>query len=140
MKKITAFIAAIIISQYVFAGSAELKGQVKDEAGNPLPFATVMLEAGGNQRGMNADGEGFYSFKPLEAGDYQLTISYIGMRTVVIPNIILSEDDQRTVEVAMEVAVLDIEVDIRPLPEGLFNPPTRMSLLLFPKNFLNNWH
>ncbi len=122
MKNITGTFAAIFISQLLFAGNAELSGQVKDDAGKPIDFASVVIESNGSQRGMNTDEDGFYSFKPLEPGTYTLTVSFLGMRTVIIPNIVLSEDDQRTINITMEVTLLDIDVDIRPTPEGLFDP------------------
>ncbi|VAW11210.1 Outer membrane TonB-dependent transporter, utilization system for glycans and polysaccharides (PUL), SusC family [hydrothermal vent metagenome] len=57
----------------------EIKGTVKDEAGNPLPGASVIVK--GTTNGVQTDFDGNFTIN-VTADDDVLTISYIGHRSV----------------------------------------------------------
>ena len=61
------------------AQSGSVSGKVTDASNNsPLIGANVILE--GTSLGAATDGEGRYEIKGLAAGEYVITVSYIGFR------------------------------------------------------------
>jgi len=57
--------------------SQKIKGNVTDNNGKTLPFASVFIKE--NNKGTNANSEGKYSLK-LEAGQYTLVCQYVGYK------------------------------------------------------------
>ncbi|MBL7953785.1 MAG: TonB-dependent receptor, partial [Flavobacteriales bacterium] len=73
---------AISTSLALFAqtGSGSLKGTIKDKKSNePLPFVNVVVERNGTQvSGGATDFDGGYFIKPLDPGNYDIVVSYVG--------------------------------------------------------------
>jgi len=66
--------------------TATLSGRVMDEAGRPLPGATVMArhEPTGVSTGVRSGGDGRYNIAGLRiGGPYEIRVSYIGYRTAI---------------------------------------------------------
>ena len=62
--------------------TGDLQGKVLDENGEPLPYANVALYKGDNLvRGTSTDFDGLYNFSNIEAGTYDLLLSYVGLPT-----------------------------------------------------------
>ena len=62
--------------------TGDLQGKVLDENGEPLPYANVALYKGDNLvRGTSTDFDGLYNFSNIDAGTYDLMVSYVGMPT-----------------------------------------------------------
>ncbi|MDI3320023.1 SusC/RagA family TonB-linked outer membrane protein [Pinibacter soli] len=73
-KIVTAFAGLLLCSALTYGQSRLITGQVKDDKGNPVPYATVKLK--GNSRGVSADQNG--NFK-IEAGNSkELLVSATG--------------------------------------------------------------
>lgn len=86
-----AFTIVIAMATRVFAGG-EIKGVVKDSVtGEPMMFVTIVLEFGGNQRGVSTDDKGEYVFKPLDAGTYNVSASFLGYRKVTVSGVKVTE-------------------------------------------------
>ncbi|MBI5219511.1 MAG: carboxypeptidase-like regulatory domain-containing protein [Bacteroidia bacterium] len=80
MKKLI-FLAVVILGLYtvVSAQNGTIKGIVYDEGGkDPLPGANVFVKIGDNKRGTATDERGSYTIKPLPAGSYDVTVTFIG--------------------------------------------------------------
>lgn len=73
MKKTIYLIIFLVIPILSFAGI--LKGVVKDNKGEPLPFATVFIQ--GTTTGTAANAEGEYLLN-LQPGTYKVTAQYMG--------------------------------------------------------------
>src|ERR1041385_570313 len=58
----------------------EITGTVTDEKGEPLIGAAISYERNGITQGTTTDLGGHYRLKPLDAGKYDLTFSFIGYR------------------------------------------------------------
>lgn len=70
--------------------TGDLQGKVLDENGEPLPYANVALNKGDNLvRGTSTDFDGLYNFSNIEAGTYDLFISYVGMPTKKIVGVVI---------------------------------------------------
>jgi len=72
--------SAVIASAQV--GQGTIKGTIKDDSGEPVPFANVALLDGSNQiLGTTTDFDGKYTLKPIQPGTYDLQVSYVGFQT-----------------------------------------------------------
>src|SRR5712671_5591765 len=58
----------------------EIAGIITDEKGEPIVGAAVSYVRNGTTQGTTADVDGHYHLKPLDAGKYDLTFSFIGCR------------------------------------------------------------
>lgn len=59
----------------------KVKGTVKDDKGNPMPGASVILR--GTTTGTVADKDGTYEIELPNEGEFGLVVSYVGYKTVV---------------------------------------------------------
>lgn len=73
----------LFITQNLFAVSVEaslgLKGKIKNEKGETMPFASVLVK--GTEIGTMANQDGDYEIK-LKAGSYEIIFQYIGYQSV----------------------------------------------------------
>lgn len=85
---------------YVFAGESEnpgnankrgdIVGTVIDSAdGRPIEYATVALYKSNKEllTGGISDSEGFFRLKDNPVGDYYLTVTFLGYKTITIPDV-----------------------------------------------------
>ena len=84
MKKIfTALVFFIFLSVQGQQISGTVSGTVQDTYGDPLPFASVLVE--GIKLGVLTDENGFYSLNNVPKGKYKLVVSFVGYGTGSIP-------------------------------------------------------
>ncbi|MDB9823693.1 TonB-dependent receptor [Flavobacteriaceae bacterium] len=79
MKKSLRFLMVYIgffMIGFAQAQTGEIKGQIVDETGSPLPGASIVVD--GLSKGVSSDFEGNFSITGLDEGNYNLVISYIG--------------------------------------------------------------
>ncbi len=76
------------------AQTGAIKGKVIDKATKePIPFATIVAEASGQQAGgAQSDFDGEYTIKPLQAGKYTIKVKFIGYNDIVINDVLVSVD------------------------------------------------
>ena len=72
------------IGQNEPARTGEIHGTVRDESGEGFPGANVVLEGThlSGSRGMTTDLRGTYRFESLGDGTYEISVSFIGYKTV----------------------------------------------------------
>ncbi|HOE38435.1 MAG TPA: carboxypeptidase regulatory-like domain-containing protein [Bacteroidales bacterium] len=90
IRKLLFILMALITSAGVYAQSAgTLSGRVTDAAtGEPIPFANVTIEENGNiVTGGMTDFDGNFSIKPIPAGRFTVSASYIGYATLQYTNV-----------------------------------------------------
>ncbi len=76
-----------------FAQTGELSGKVTDENGEGVPFANVAVKKNGVLvTGAQADFDGFYTVKPLDAGTYDVEFTSLSYGTVVITGVKMNTD------------------------------------------------
>jgi len=81
----------------------EIAGRILDERKEPVTGAIVRVEQGGIVKGGAAtDYDGRYSVKPLQAGRYDVIISYTGMKQLRINGVIVSPSYTTTLDKTME--------------------------------------
>ena len=70
-----------LLAQEVRAGS--VVGTVRDSAGRPIEDALVALDANANRRITRTDSTGRFTFDRVGKGEHELTVVWIGHRTVI---------------------------------------------------------
>jgi CarboxypepD_reg-like domain/TonB-dependent Receptor Plug Domain len=107
-RLITVLFFFLLLPGIVLAGTTgKLKGKVTDQqSGEPLIGANVLIV--GTSFGAATDVNGRYTINNLEAGSYEVKISYIGYQAKTIANIRINSD--LTTELNIELAPEGIEV------------------------------
>src|ERR1051325_10748344 len=67
------------LSSVALAQTGNIKGGVRDQKNETIPYATVQLE--GTQMGASTDDEGNYTIQNVPYGPYTLIVTYIGYKT-----------------------------------------------------------
>lgn len=94
MKKEVLF--TIIFSLFLnlaFSQSGGIRAKVVDLKGEPLAFATVLLKTDKVLEGKTTDINGWFTFKGLSQGTYNIQISFVGYKTRIIPAINVRSGD-----------------------------------------------
>lgn len=77
-------------------GNGQINGKViEEETGLPAIGANVYVMLGDKMIGAATDLDGNYKIKPLPAGTYNLTVTSVGMDTVVLTGIYLNSNEIR---------------------------------------------
>ena len=89
------------------AQSGSVSGKVTDATNNsPLIGANVILE--GTSLGAATDGEGKYEIKGLNAGEYVITVSYIGFRNFK-ENVTLESGQRITRDLVLQPEAIEMK-------------------------------
>ncbi len=72
--------------------TGEIHGKVLDSKGKPVPGALVLASNGIDENGQAADENGKFRIKPLRPGVYSVTITFIGMDTVMLTGLVVNPD------------------------------------------------
>ena len=94
--------------------NGSIKGVVIDEkTKEPLPFVNIVVE--GTKRGAITNKDGNYLISDLSEGSYNMTFSFIGYASKHIENIIISSNEEITVNVELTEELIQIsEVVVTP--------------------------
>ncbi|MDY0313568.1 MAG: TonB-dependent receptor [Bacteroidales bacterium] len=90
IRKLLFILIALVTSAGLYAQSAgTLSGKITDAStGEPIPFANVSIEESGNViTGGMTDFDGNYSIKPIPAGRFTVSASYVGYATLQYTNV-----------------------------------------------------
>ncbi len=105
MKKILTLLSLLAIVFAARAQNGDISGKVKDENGEGVPFANVVLvDAKGvaTGRGTTTDFDGNYSINPLTPGHYNLQISYVGYAAQIIQGVVVSSEKSTFIDVKLK--------------------------------------
>jgi hypothetical protein len=95
MKKLIALGAVIILlaAQSYAQGTGEIKGRLFDnDTKKSLPGAHVIVKNGNTNIAVQSDLDGYYRIKPLSSGKYEMTVSYMGYKTVTITDVVVNPE------------------------------------------------
>lgn len=128
MKYTLSFIFALVAFA-VSAQNAVIRGQVVDAKNNePLPFANVMAQ--GTQFGTTTDIDGNFELR-VDAGLYNLEISFIGYRTKLEPEIQASPASPAQITVKLDEdaqQLAEVEVVANPFEKDAESPVSVQNL------------
>jgi len=97
------------------AARATIQGTIKDATGATLPGATVEVKnvATGVAQTVVADGQGRYAVPELIVGDYEVTATLQGFRTVVQRGVSLSVGAQRVLDFELQLGALEESITVQ---------------------------
>ncbi len=114
MKRcIISIVLSILLSfsYNIHAQTGTLKGRVIDaETKEPIPFANVVIEMGGAQKGGSAtDFDGYYTIKPINPGTYSVKVLYVGYQSKQVNGVVIIADKIRFVDVELTASMTMLE-------------------------------
>jgi hypothetical protein len=87
--------------------NGQIKGVVLDDEHNPVMGAIVKVLQGGMIMKQEAtDMDGKYSLKQLQAGNYEVLVTYTGYKTSRFPNVEVGQEETAYVDVDLEMNTL----------------------------------
>lgn len=125
MRKLLLVILVLVVGGVSAIGSekssnsnkrGDIIGTVVDNGdGRPVEYATVVLYKSNKEllTGGISDSEGFFRLKNNPAGDYYLTVTFLGYKTITIPNIKIKSDTRE-----IDLGKINIEPNVKEL-EGV---------------------
>jgi hypothetical protein len=126
LKKTTLTALLVIGSLSVFSQGSmgALKGQVLNDESMPVFGATVrILQGGALVGGTDTDENGMYTYKPLNAGSYDVLISSVETRTKKVTDVRVSSEKTTYLDVAVASNTLegvDVIVYVKPIIDKTF--------------------
>lgn len=93
------------------SGNCTLKGKVLDaETNEPIPFANVVvLVSGSMYAGATTDFDGNYYIKGLNSGNFEIQVTYVGYKSVILENVHIATDQIRFLDFELENSACNIE-------------------------------
>lgn len=126
LKKTTLAALLLIGSLSIFSQGSmgALKGQVLNDESVPVFGATVrILQGGALVGGTDTDEDGMYTYKPLNAGSYDVLISSVETRTKKVTDVRVSSEKTTYLDVAVASNTLegvDVIVYVKPVIDKTF--------------------
>ncbi len=104
-----AFFLFVCLGAYAQTGA--IKGKIIDKATKePIPFATVVAESEGQQKGgAQSDFDGVFTIKPLQAGKYTVKVKFIGYNDIVVNDVLVSVDKNTFQDLALSKQAVDLK-------------------------------
>lgn len=102
-------VCSALVWQSTYAGtSGILEGSVKDlRTGEPIPGIVIELRA--LKRGAVSDVEGKFEFQNVPAGTYEVRLSHVGYRTLVVKGVVVNADLRTRVAKSLEPAEIPLD-------------------------------
>ena len=112
MRKQFIFVLMLLLSQSVFAQqTGNLEGVVTDsKSGEPLPGVNVILK--GTYYGAATDIQGKFRIDGITTGNYNVSLSLIGYKTVEYTGVKIEPHKTKLLEVKLTETVLTLEQDV----------------------------
>ena len=122
MRIILLFLTLVLVPISMFSQVGEISGKVKDEKGEGIPFATIVILQNNVPTGKvtQTDFDGNYSLKPLTPGKYDVKFSYVGYTAQLRTGVVVSADKITFIDVQLkpqenliqEVQVIEYKVPL----------------------------
>jgi uncharacterized surface anchored protein len=117
--------AAFLLTSAQFAmaqtGTGSLTGTVSDSSGGVISGATVTVTSlgTGQSRTTTTDSDGSYTFSLLNAGDYKVTFSAPGFKTVEVPSVTVHVKETAALNHGLEVGAQTQQVTVEATVERI---------------------
>lgn len=130
MRSIYLFLLVAFISNISLAnGTGEIKGSVFDSlSAQPIPFANVWVDYGGEPIGTQTDIDGNFTIKPLEPGIYNVHISNVGYKKKIIAGVEVSANKITFLKKISLTSGIDLGPVIIVEHRDLINPEDPMAM------------
>ncbi|MEM8906544.1 MAG: TonB-dependent receptor, partial [Bacteroidota bacterium] len=104
--KNTLFLLGLLLWTAAAGAQTNLFGSISDANGEPLPGANIVLD--NTEYGTIADSDGFFIFFNLEAGEYEVVVSYLGYQTIR-QKAVVTKGQKTEVEITLAAATYEIK-------------------------------
>ena len=111
-KFLVLFIPVFLSTLCALAQDGALKGKIVDkETGEPVPFANIVAERGGRLAGgATTDFDGYYTIKPLPPGKYEVKVSFVGYKSILMTGVIVTPDAITFQDLKMASAAEELDI------------------------------
>ena len=87
----------------------KIRGVITDKLSQTtLPGAAVQLINGAYKKGTTSDSKGNFTLSDLSPDRYELKISYLGYKDVLVPNVVVTSGKETILDIAIEENVTDL--------------------------------
>ena len=94
LRKIASLAGLLLLTVFAYAQNGKIKGSITDDAGEPLPFATVTVEKDGIPlTGAQSDFDGNFTISPVKPGTYDLVCSFVGYQSQKVTGMIVKPNN-----------------------------------------------
>ncbi|MGI8893590.1 MAG: TonB-dependent receptor plug domain-containing protein [Bacteroidia bacterium] len=104
MKKSSVVLVVLLFSVTTALSqtSGEIRGQFKNEKGEPVEFAAVVVFSGETHIAATTTNEkGFYVIKPINAGTYKVEVRHLNYQNLIINNVVVSNNSAKYLDETM---------------------------------------
>ena len=111
MKKLFAFLLFMQFSVFIYSQqlTQTIKGKVLDaESLQPLPGATVIVQNTNPVIGSTTDVHGYFRLVNVPIGRQTLLVSFIGYKTVIVPELLVGSAKEVEIEVKLDESALSL--------------------------------
>jgi hypothetical protein len=141
MKQCSILIAILmaVVTGAVFAQSSEITGQVTDSSGAALAGAKVVAQhvSTGIARTSVANPEGYYTFRPLSSGEYQISVQSAGFKSMTRSGITLEIGQTARVDFRLEIGEVREAIIVKDVAPILQTEDSSVSQLITGKSVLD---
>lgn len=108
MKTLSTFFLGVIFTLFAGISQAQnaaqtIRGVVIDkQSQSVLPGATIVLLGLNPPKGASSDAEGVFRLTDIAPGRYDLKVSYLGYKEVMIPNVVVIAGKETVLEISLE--------------------------------------
>lgn len=128
-----ALVFSLLLAATAFAQNARISGAVTDaKTGATLPGANIVVKSATHNTGTASRTNGEFEISNLPAGDYTLTITYIGYEKNVFENIYLNDGESKLLNIALDPTGIELNpvtVTASRRPEKLLEAPASVTVL-----------
>ena len=98
----------LLYSFMCMAQTGKLSGTVKDENGEPLVAANILID--GTMQGAATDVDGYFSILNISPATITVQFRYIGYQTKIIQNVVISADKTTNLDITLNPEVIEGDV------------------------------
>jgi hypothetical protein len=112
MKQLIFMMALLTFSQISFGkdNTQKIRGSIVDKQSQfSIIGATVQIVNANASQGTKTDTEGKYILENVSPGRYEIKVTYMGYKEVIIPNVVVTSGKETIVDVAMEENVKSLK-------------------------------
>ncbi len=140
MKRLIIFLIALPHLLSAQNNTQNIRGVVIDKL-SQSPLVGVVIQITSIQKGVSSDANGNYAILSIPPDRYDVTASYVGYKTVHIPNVIVTSGKEVIIDIAMEESYKQIgEVVVKANnKEGTINKLASVSARTFSMEEVNRY-
>jgi len=130
IKAYIILLLALLYSSLAFTQKAEVRGRITDAGNNePVPFANIVVK--GTQTGTTSDLDGNFIITGLQPGYINLQVSFVGFKTKISSDILLSNNNIPFMEINLEPSeaeLSEVVISIDPFEKKQEAPLSMISI------------